>query len=128
MGVEDGADALHAAVEIGLQFLGQLFARRFVRRVTLVAVRQPGIVDPAEVVGAMRLEEPLQKVDAAPGGRRVLTAARRKRARDEGEERAIDERVAVHEEEARRGWRGGGGRDHGDARWRSVKWWRRSMN
>ena len=38
--VEDGADALHAAIEVGLQLVGQLLARRLVGGIALVAKRQ----------------------------------------------------------------------------------------
>src|SRR5690606_1237105 len=57
--------------------------------------------NPAQVLRLVLLEQSLEKVRDAPGGRRVLAAARGKRTRDEGEERAIDERVAVHEEQSR---------------------------
>ena len=51
----------------------------------------------------MRLEEPLQEIDDAPRGGRVLAAAGGERTRDEREERAVDERVAVDEKQTRRG-------------------------
>ena len=54
-------------------------------------------MDPAQIIGLVRELEPLQEVDDAPRGRRVLAAAGRERARDEGEERAIDQRVSVDE-------------------------------
>ena len=102
--IEDLADALHAAIEVGLELLGQLFARRLVGRICLVAKRQPGVVDPAEVLRAVVREEPLEKVDDAPRGRCVLALAGRERTRDEREERPVDQRVAVDQEESR-GWR-----------------------
>ena len=105
--VEELVDALHAAIEVGLQLLGELLARRLVRGIPLVAERQAGVVHPAEVVGLVRVEEPLQEVDDAPRGRRVLAAARGERARDQREERAIDQRVAVDEKESGRGWKAG---------------------
>ena len=100
--LEQRAHALHPAVEVVLQPLAQLLARGLVRRVLLVAERQPGVVHPAEVLGAVRGDEALQEVGDPPRGARVLAAARGEGARDEGEERAVDERVAVDEEEARR--------------------------
>ena len=49
------ADALHAAIEVGLQLLGELLARRLVRGIPLVSKRQTRVVHPAEVVGPVRL-------------------------------------------------------------------------
>ena len=56
-------------------------------------------------------EQALEEVDDSPRGRRVLAARRRERARDEREERAIDQRVAIDEEEPRRAGRVAAGAD-----------------
>ena len=66
---------------------------------TLVAEGRPGIVHPAEVVGLVRREQSLQEVDDAPGSRGVLAARRGQRARDQREERAVDQRVPVDEKQ-----------------------------
>src|SRR5262249_51043712 len=96
---------LHTAIEVRLQLFRELLARRFVRRKFFVAKREPGIVDPAEIIGAVILHEALQKVHDAPSGGRVLATARGERARGERKERAMDQRVAVDEKEPRRWWR-----------------------
>ena len=57
---------------------------------------------PAQVFRFVRGQETIEKVYNTPSGGRVLTVARRKRPRDEGEESAIDERIAVDEKESRR--------------------------
>jgi hypothetical protein len=117
--IEELADALHPRVEVGLELLRQFLARCLVVGIPLVAEAEPRIMNPAEILGLMRGEQALEKVDDAPRGRRVLSARRGERASDEREERAVDERVAVDEEQARcarrcRGWRSGEGRiSHG---------------
>src|SRR6185437_14308805 len=77
--VEDVADTLHAAVEVRLQLFGELFARRLVGGISLMAEREPRVVDPAEVVGLVGLEQTVEEVDDAPRRRRVLAAARGER-------------------------------------------------
>src|SRR4029079_7810559 len=113
MRVENVADPLHAAIEVRLQLFGELLARRLVRGISLVSMRETGVMHPSEVVGAVRLEEALHEVDDSPRGGRVFAAARRERTRNQGEERAIDERIAVHEEETGRRRRRRG-RGHGE--------------
>ena len=110
-GLEDRADPLHPAIEVGLQLIGQLLPRRLVRGVALVAERHSGVVHPAEVVGPVRRAKTLEEVDHAPCGGRVLSTARRQWSRNERVERAIDQRVPVDQEDARgrRGSEGVGG-------------------
>ena len=109
--LEQLADPLHARVEIGLELLGQLLASRLVRRVSLVAEAESGIVYPAQILRAVRGHEPLEKGDDPPCGGSVLAAGRRERAGDEREERAIDQRVSIDEKEPRRIGAGGGRRN-----------------
>ena len=116
--LEELADAFHARVEIGLQLVGELFPRRLVGRIPLVPEAEPRVVDPAEVFGAMLVEQALDEVDHSPRGRRVLAACGGERPGDQGEERAIDQRISVDEEQPGpvglgrpgSGWRAGEGR------------------
>ena len=71
------AYALHAGVEVVLKLLGQLFSRRLVGRIPLVAKAQPTVVHPAEVLGLVRGREPLEKIHYAPRGGGVLAARSR---------------------------------------------------
>src|SRR4030095_16280552 len=51
--IKNLADAFHSPIEVRLKFLGQLLAGGFVRWVCLMAKRQPGVVYPADILGAM---------------------------------------------------------------------------
>jgi hypothetical protein len=104
LGVEERAEALHPTIEVRLELLRELLSGRLVAGVSLVTERETGIVYPAQVFRLVRGQEPIEKVDNSPGGGGVLTVAGRERPRDERKERAIDERVAVHQEQSRR-WR-----------------------
>ena len=106
VGGEHRLHVLEAAVEVGLQVVGQLLARRLVVGVHLVAEARAGVVHPAEVLRPALLEQAAEEVRDPPGDARVLALAGGERAVDEREEGAVDERVAVDEEEARRGRRG----------------------
>ncbi len=61
-------DALHAAIEIRLQLFAELLARGLVGGILLVSEGQSGIVHPADVLGPMRVDEALEKIDHAPCG------------------------------------------------------------
>ena len=102
VGVEQIADALHAATEVRLELVGELLARRLVGRVLLMAERQPRVVHPAEILGVVVREQPLQKIDDALGRGRILTTTRGERPGDRAVERAINQRVAVDEKQSRR--------------------------
>ena len=62
-------------VEVGLELLGQLLARRLVGRIPLVSKAEAGVVHPAEVLRAVLREQPLEEIDDPPRGRRVLATA-----------------------------------------------------
>ena len=119
--LEDLTDALHPRVEVRLELIGQLLARRLVGGIPFVPKAQSRIVDPAEVLRLMRREEALEEIHHPPGRRSVLTTRRGERAGDQREEGAIDQRVAVDQEEPRRlgaagnGWSGDGGISHGSS-------------
>ncbi len=98
-------DALHPAIEVRLQLLGEFFARGLVGGIALVSERQTGVVHPTEVLGLVLLEQSVEKVDDAPGSGRVLATTGGERPRDQREERAVDERVAIDEEKPRWGRR-----------------------
>ena len=101
-------DPLHRAIEVLLQLLVELGARRLVLGVALLAERYAHVVHPPEIVRVVLREEADEEVRDAPSGRRVLAPARGERARDHGEEGPVDERVAVDQEQrgARRGGHG----------------------
>ena len=97
--VQDLFDALDGALEVLLQLLVQLLARRLVFGVGLLAERDADIVYPAEVSGAVFLVKAQQEVGRAPGGGGVLAARGGEGAGDHRKESAVDERVAVNEEQ-----------------------------
>jgi hypothetical protein len=96
--LENLANPLHAAIEVGLQLFSELLARGLVGRIAFVAKRETRVVDPPEIFGPVGVDESVEEVDDAPGGGCVFAAARRERPRDQREEGAIDQRVAVNEE------------------------------
>ena len=100
-------DALHAAIEVRLQLFAELLASSLVGGILLVAKGQAGVVHPPDVFGAMRVDEALKKIDHAPRGGGVLSAARREGTRDQREKRAVNQRVAVDEKESGRSWKAG---------------------
>jgi hypothetical protein len=59
---------------------------------------------PAEIFGPVTGEHALEEIRDAPRRRCVLTATGGEGARDQGEERAIDQRVAVDEKQTGRWW------------------------
>ena len=74
IGVQQLADAIETAIEVGLKFLVQLLARRLVLTEDLVPEGRAGVVHPGDVVGLVFRLEALQEVDDAPGRGRVLSA------------------------------------------------------
>src|SRR6185503_8563605 len=106
--VENLAHALERAVEILLQLLAQLLARRLVLRVFGRAERHAAVVHPADVFRLVVLVQPQQEIRDAPDRRGVLAALGGEGAGDHREEGAIDQRVAVHQEDVGlaggRGW------------------------
>ncbi len=74
-GLEDVADPLHPAIEIGLQLVAELFPRRLVRREPIRPEGGPGIVHPREVFRMVLRAQTLEKLHDAPGRRGVLAAA-----------------------------------------------------
>ena len=99
--VENLADTLERAVEVLLQLLPQLLARRLVLRVLLLTKGHPTVVHPADVFGMVVLVQAQQKVRDAPHRRRILAAFCREGPRDHGEERTVNERVTVYQKDAR---------------------------
>ena len=97
--VEDFFDALDGALEILLQLFVELLPGRLVLGIDLLAKRDTDVVDPAEVGGTVFLVEAQQEVGRAPGGGGVLPARGGERAGDHREKSAVDERVAVDEEQ-----------------------------
>ena len=94
-------DALQSRVKIGLQFVRQLFARRLVLRIQIDTERCTGVVHPAEQFGLVCGQETLEKICDAPCGRGVLAATGVQRPREQREERAIDQRIAINEKKSR---------------------------
>jgi hypothetical protein len=97
---EQRPDPVQGPVEVGLQLLVQLFPGGLVVGIPGLAERGAGVVDPRDVIGAILLPEPKEEVRHAPRGGGVLAFGGAKRTRDHREEGAIDQRVAVDEEEA----------------------------
>jgi hypothetical protein len=101
---EEFLDPLDGGVEVDLQLFVELLARGFVLGVTLGAEGVAGVVHPHDVFRSMGLEQPGEEIGHAPRRGRVLALGGAERPRDHREEGAIDQRVAVDEEETRRGY------------------------
>ena len=100
VGREQRMHMLEPEIEVGLQIHRQLLARRLVVGIHLVAKRRAGVVNPAEVFRLVPLHEAVEKIRDAPRDRRVHAMTRLQRTVDQGVEGAINQRVAVHQEEA----------------------------
>ena len=100
--VEDRANALHASIEVRTGAPRSASRALPCRRDTARGGTTTGVVHPPQVVGFVCLQQSLEKVGDAPRGRGVFAATGGQRAGNEGEKRAIDQRVAVDEEKARR--------------------------
>ena len=110
-GLEHRTDPLHCPVEVGLKRVVQLLTGGLVVRVALLAKRGPGIVDPGDVVGPVLLAQAQQEVHHPPRGGRVFSFGGPERPCDHREEGAIDQGVAVDQEELGRGVVGHRGED-----------------
>ena len=108
--LEQLAAPLDRAVEVRLQLVVELLAGGLVLGIALLAKRAARVVHPGDVVGAVLLLEPEQEVGHAPRGGGVLPPRGPERPGDHGEEGAVEERVAVDEEEPGRMWWGIGAR------------------
>ena len=106
VGRENLRDALDPGVEVGLLRRLQPLTRRLVFGVSLVAKGKPCVMHPPEVLRMVPFDQPAQELQHAAGDRGILALAADELLVGEGEERAIDQRVAVDEEEAGRGSRG----------------------
>ena len=84
----------------------ELFARRLVFGILAVPERLAHIVNPAEIVGMVPLMQTQQEGDNAPRGAGVLPALGGEGTGDHREERPVNQRVAVDEEQALRRGRG----------------------
>ena len=102
-GLEQRADPLDRAVEVGLERIVQLLPGGLVLGVALLPERGAGIVDPGDVVGPVLLAQTQEEIHHSPGGGGVLSLGGPERPGDHREEGAIDQRVAVDEEELGRG-------------------------
>jgi hypothetical protein len=87
----------------GLQLVRHLLAGRLVLRVDLHPLRVTRVEDHAQVVRLVLLQDLLEETGNSEGRRGVLAARGDERAGDHGEERPVDEGVAVDQEEARAG-------------------------
>ena len=101
IGFQQLTDALHACVEVLLELPRQLFSCCLVLGEHLVPEAESRVMHPAEVVRLMRSHEALNEVRNTPGSRGILPPRSCQRARNQCEERTIDERIAVHEKESR---------------------------
>ncbi len=97
-GPEHGLDLFHGGVKVGLQLVVELFAGALVLGVALGAERVPGVLHPDQMIGLVLGAQAQEEVDHTPRRRGVLAATGPEGTRDEGEERAVDQRVAVDKE------------------------------
>ena len=99
--IQQRPDAAQALAQI----LGHLLARRLVRGIQLLALTRAGVEDHREIVGRELFPDPDQVVQEAPLRGGVFAPGVGEGPVGEGEERLVDERVGVDQEE--------GGRVHG---------------
>ena len=97
-------DPLEATIEVGLQFVGQFFARRFVVGIEVITKGGTRVMHPPEQLGFVSVQQSLEKIGDAPGRRRVLTPTGGERTSEQRKKRAIDQRVTIDQKETRGGW------------------------
>ena len=100
-GHPEGVEDLPAPGERGPEFVGHLLSRGLVLRVDVRAEAVAGIERDAEIVGCVIADQPHEEAGDSVGGRSVLATRGGERPVDHGEERAVDERVAIEQEERR---------------------------
>ena len=96
-GIQQRPDASQALAQI----LGHLLPRRLVLGIELLALTRSGVEDHREIIGRELFPDPDQVVEEAPLSGRVLAPGVGEGPVGEGEERLIDERVGVDQEEGR---------------------------
>ena len=103
VGREQLIDALKPPIEVGLQLIGELLTRRLVFGIQVVAKRGARVMHPAQQLRLVRYQQSLEERRNPPGGRRVFAVTRGKRSRHQREKRAVDQGIAIDQEQTRCG-------------------------